>query len=672
MGRWAIWWPLALIALLPGLTWLVISAESWKRSEKIAAVGVAASIAAAVAIYIGSRLGERRAATLTPPDRDDGGAGEGRRQPSRSTIAGASQKNRIRFNLPTIAASFTGREQELDEVNRALAVADRAVITQAISGLGGVGKSQLAARYVQQHAGDYDVVAWIRAEDGGIADLAQLATRLGLPVDELSPSDRAQLARAWLSECRERWLLVLDNIESPQQLEGLVPRGGSGRVLVTSRDRSLRQFGPVLTLDVLDEDSAAAYLMDRAGRTGEECAARELARAMGCLPLALSHVGAYCQSGTSFTEYHELLGELPARELFDSNPELSYAQTVASTWKASIDAAGDAAPLAADALELAAHLGPDAIPKSLFEVLVDTDTARGRKRLADALNALARFSLATIDDDTVGVHRLLQKIVRDDGAARDDQTAALRALAAVADAFPSDVRTPACWPVCEQLLPHALALADTLPQSGDSAPQLLAVLNRASWYLKRAEPGRRGLPVARRALGYAERLLSLEHVATLTARGNLAVAYRAAGRNVKAIAILEPLLADCERILGASHPQTLETRNNLVSAYRAAERSGEAIAVCQPLLAVRERILGTEHPDTLRTRNNLALAYQQAGRWAEAIAIYEPLVADRERILGAEHVHTLMTRNHLAGAYQEAGRSADAERVRNPAQATQA
>lgn len=58
---------------------------------------------------------------------------------------------------------------------------------------------------------------------------------------------------------------------------------------------------------------------------------------------------------------------------------------------------------------MAAHLGPDAIPKSLSLVLVDADAAHGRKRLMDAFNALARFSPATVDDDSVSVHRLLQK-----------------------------------------------------------------------------------------------------------------------------------------------------------------------------------------------------------------------------------------------------------------------
>jgi Tetratricopeptide repeat/NB-ARC domain len=184
--------------------------------------------------------------------------------------AGRAAAHRVLFNLPAVAASFTGRDEELDALDDALGVADRAVITQAIAGLGGVGKSQLAARYVQQRAGDYDVVAWIRAEDGGIADLAQLAAKLGEPVDGLSPSEAAQLALDWLSNCEQPWLLVLDNVESPEQLDGLRPRSGIGRVLVTSRDRALRQFGPVLTVDVFDEDTAEPLLADRERILGTE------------------------------------------------------------------------------------------------------------------------------------------------------------------------------------------------------------------------------------------------------------------------------------------------------------------------------------------------------------------------------------------------------------------
>jgi hypothetical protein len=282
---------------------------------------------------------------------------------------------RVVFNLPAVAANFTGRGDELAELDELLAGADRVVVT-AISGLGGVGKTQLAARYAQEHAHEYEAVAWIRAEDGGTRDLASFAVKLGLLVEGLAPADRAELALDWLSASSGLWLLVLDNVASPLQLEQLLPRAGNGRVLVTSRDRSLREFAPILTLDVFDENTATRYLTERAGRPGDPDAARELALALGCLPLALSHAAAYCQHAASFSEYHGLLTGLPARELFDTKPEVSYALTVASTWAASIQAANTAAPLAGETLEFAAYLAPDAIPKTLFEALAYTGTPR--------------------------------------------------------------------------------------------------------------------------------------------------------------------------------------------------------------------------------------------------------------------------------------------------------
>jgi hypothetical protein len=121
--------------------------------------------------------------------------------------AAVALRERIVFGHPHAVKHFTGREAELEVLDRRLRAADRAVITQAIIGLGGVGKTQLAARYVQCHGDEYDVVAWVRAEDGAIADLALLAVTLGLPVADLAPDDRAAHAVAWLTRCEQRWLL---------------------------------------------------------------------------------------------------------------------------------------------------------------------------------------------------------------------------------------------------------------------------------------------------------------------------------------------------------------------------------------------------------------------------------------------------------------------------------
>ena len=150
-------------------------------------------------------------------------------------------------------------------------------------------------------------------------------------------------------------------------------------MLVTSRNRQVREFAPLLSLDVFDEETAVEYLIDRAERPQDRSGAKRLARALGYLPLALSHAAAYCLSGESFDDYLGLLETLPARQLFDTNPEASYRQTVASTWRVSIKAAGEQAPLAGPVLELAAHVAPDGIPRSMFSVLIDVDHPEERK-----------------------------------------------------------------------------------------------------------------------------------------------------------------------------------------------------------------------------------------------------------------------------------------------------
>lgn len=273
---------------------------------------------------------------------------------------------------------------------------------------------------------------------------------------------------------------------------------------------------------------------------------------------------------------------------------------------------------------MAAYLAADAIPRFLFAVLIAPEQAIAHKWLADAFNALARFSLVTIDDARVSMHRLLQKIVRDDARARNDTRAFTRALAALDDAFPTDQSDPRSWTRCEQLLAHVVALADRARHAGDMAPQLIGLLNRGCRYLIQAEGGPRALALAQRTVAQAQQqLLGADNPETLDAGNNLATACRHTGRTEEAIAILETLLAQCERIRGPEHPETLTARNNLAFAYQSAGRVQDAIAIYQPLLDDRERILGREHPHTLTTRRSLLAAYLVAGRLEDAAVVLE-------------------------------------------------
>jgi len=175
-------------------------------------------------------------------------------------------------------------------------------------------------------------------------------------------------------------------------------------------------------------------------------------------------------------------------EVFDTNPEAFYERTVASTWEASIREAGAKAALATPMLAMAAYVAPDAIPRSLFAVLVEGEGPRQRKALADAFGSLHRFSLAEVSGDSISVHRLVQKVVRDGAEARSDSTRPLAALKALCETFPRDPALPAGWPVCEQLLAHVLAIGDRWASHWGESEAMVGILHLACEYLLHLVP----------------------------------------------------------------------------------------------------------------------------------------------------------------------------------------
>jgi hypothetical protein len=171
--------------------------------------------------------------------------------------------------------NFTGRENLLKKLYESLSSGEPAALTQAMVGLGGVGKTQTAIEYCYRHAADYELVWWIRSEEPGrlAADYAALASALNLA--EKDDQDQRVVVRAVREALshRSRWLLVFDNAITPEDIKAYLPMAGAGHVLVTSRNPAFGGTARGLKVRPLSATEAVEFLLKRVGG-GENCASQ--------------------------------------------------------------------------------------------------------------------------------------------------------------------------------------------------------------------------------------------------------------------------------------------------------------------------------------------------------------------------------------------------------------
>jgi tetratricopeptide (TPR) repeat protein len=609
-------------------------------------------------------------------------------------------------NLPRRPARvFVGRDQALRQLADALAEG-MGVAMRAIHGLGGVGKSELALQHAAAHRDDYTLIWWITAEDGDQiqAGLAALAGRLCQEIALVgTTADAAEWAVGWL-QSHDGWLLILDNVDEPGDVEELLGQLDGGHILITTRrDTGWEQIADPVRLDILKPGPATDLitLSTRRCDVGDREAAAAIAAELGNLPLALGQAAAYItQIRVNPAAYLERLRDHPA-EMYAVGSSAAQ-RTIARVWDITLEAIRIRDPAAITLLHILACYAPDNIPRVILGC-DDTSTLA-----VDAgLGALASYSMITLTPDTVSMHRLVQAVILT-GHPPDDPSSASggsplgMALGWLDRAIPADPEgNVAEWPLLRALVPHAESLAGRFPP-GNEPPTLGRVLNDLGLFLRSqgqygqalrvsesalaitagargpdhpstavrlgnlaanfVELGRPGeaLPLYQRALAITEAAFGPDHPSTALQLGNLAYTYGQLGRPREALPLHQRALAITEAAFGPVHPSTAFQLDNLARTYGRLGRHGEALPLFQRALAITESTLGLDHPDAAIRLNNLALAHADLGRCGEALPLFQRALAITEATLGPDHPNAAAALGNLAFAYTEMQRPDEA------------
>jgi tetratricopeptide (TPR) repeat protein len=558
-------------------------------------------------------------------------------------------------------------------------------VIHAVTGMIGTGKTQAAAAYARQCIRDkWRLVAWINAENAAdiLNGLAQAALAFGLPQGRDQVATALSLRR-YLEADGQRCLVVFDNAVDPAQLRPYLPAAGDASIIITSTHGPISSLGTSVSVGVFTDSEALAYLNERTG-INDSIGARQLAAALGHLPLALAQAAAHiADQRITYGAYLAELASFPLVRSLTHTSQDPCPRSVTSAIALAVQTAlsSDPTELASHLIDLVALLAPAGINRGLLQTAaqVSHGPRSGIHRRIRAVNAspsdvnaaLAHLHAASLitfslDGTTVAAHRLTARIIRE----QQSHTGTLLAAAAIAIGVLQQATTTLSPPWlhaqdAKELIQHITALHTHLAGvPGRSAAVLEQDLFELRCWAMDCFAELKETPTAAITFGQSlisdsERLFGTDHPRTLTSRHDLATAYLDAGQTREAITLHEKNLADRSRILGDDHQDTLKSRNNLANAYQQAGRTNEAIVLFEINLSDHERILGTDHPNALVARNNLAGAYAVAGRTDEAIALHEKNLAARERILGTDHPHTLVSRNNLAGAYVDAGRISD-------------
>lgn len=594
---------------------------------------------------------------------------------------------------------FTGREQILSRLHDLLTTQMRATLTQALTGLGGTGKTQTAIEYAYRYQHDYTAVFWVGADthEALLTCFVMIARSLKLSIPE--KQDQQGVVRAVLQwfNTHTRWLLIFDDVQEIDMLQDFFPQRETGHILITTRRRAVGAEAEALEIEKMPIAEATLFLLRRAKimrhndpieavSEAEQAHALAIAEALDGLPLALDQAGAYIEeTGCSLAQYLERYAQRRAELLKKRGRNASgHPASVTTTFLLCFEKVAQVNPAATDLLRCCALLHPDDIPE---ELLKDGAAELGpvlRPVAADpfsfdeALADLLYYSLIqrSVKTNTISIHRLVQAVLIDEMGESLQRTWAERVIKALCNVFPAHQTTSwqhlqrylahvqACVMLIERWEIHDANLTDWLLDVGhyvensgfySLAEALYVQRNRL---LKNELSGMMDTLFGASWDDYVNNVPATEMLSSISPLPQL---YYHQGKYKQAEEALQRAIMFIEQIQGPEHILLVELLNTLGALYYTVGNYKDAEALLQRSLNIHLHTPSTDLNGLARCLNNLAELYRKQGKYDQAEPLYQQAIQINETQFGSTSIEIADITHNMALLYRAQKKYTQAE-----------
>lgn len=423
---------------------------------------------------------------------------------------------RVIHNRLKESAPYTYRNDFILKILEKLKENKVAVIT----GLGGIGKTQLAANYITNYINEYKLIGWINASDAVSIQNSyiELVEKLDLGFLDININQDtiSRYIKNWL-ENNDKWLIIYDNVKNPKELNELLPNPINGHVIITSQNAKWSKFNPTIEVTKLTNRESINFLMKRAEKDYEN-SMEELASLLDNFPLALEQAASYVhKTSRSFSYYLNMFKSRKVEMLNKAKKPEDYNHTIATTWEIAFDEIKKNCPDAIEFLYFISFLAPDDIPLEKLKLEEESDIniieiLRDDFRIDDVIENLLNYSLISCNNNCtnmINIHRLVQIVVRYKLSQEIKEEWCKNIINIFNQIFIDDRNDLSSQSLFKELLPHAIQVIENAINLGIKNKELVflcenvgLLLNEIADYSKAIKILRYGLNIGKKIFDY--------------------------------------------------------------------------------------------------------------------------------------------------------------------------